>query len=151
MNIYYIKEIRERIELINSVLGDINISHLFDNSDFSIDDMSSETWLKINLRHNKPNKIPLWIIISRDSIEVRLDRISEAIILSDESFTNARLLLKTVFTSYILVEYYGLSRTRIRLYNQEGKYVQVFNYHQGIPFWGKRESKLYFPIYPFFE
>ena len=61
--------------------------------------MSSENGLNINLRYKDLDKILVWII-SRDCIEGRFNRISAAIILFDESFINAKSLLKIVFTSY---------------------------------------------------
>ncbi|NDV60154.1 hypothetical protein [Bacteroides sp. 519] len=155
MEINYSKEINKKIDLINSIFDELSVPHLLENPDFSVYYMSSETWLSVSLEHKKDNRIPLWITITKNTIEIRLDRISEAITLSDNflktSPANARLKLINVFTSYILVEYYGSFRTQMRLFNPEGECTNIFNYYQGISFWGKRKSKLYSPIYSLIE
>lgn len=148
----YTKEVSEKVDLVNGVLDKINAPHLLDNPDFLLDDMSMESWLKINLNDRGHNKIPLSLTFTPTGLEIRLDRIAEAIDWSDkdlkESSTIVTAMLKNIFTSHVLVEYYGSSRTVISLFGQNGKCTNNFKYREGFSLQGKRENRLYFPIYP---
>jgi hypothetical protein len=147
----YIKEISEKMGVVNKVLEKINVPHLIENPDFSIDEMSMESWLQMNLKDKGKNRIPLSLTFTPTGLEVRLDRIAEAIDWSDkdlkESNAVINIMLKNLFTSYVLVEYYGSSRTRISLFSQDGKCTNNFKYSEGLSLKGKREDRLYFPIY----
>jgi len=147
----YSREIWKKIELVNNVLDDIGAAQLFENSSFSIDHMSTETWLKVNMSDKESNKISLSIIFTPYNLCLNLDRVSEAIDWSNDTINKAKmnvmLILKNILVSYILVEYYGMNRTQIRLFNQEGKCTNYFNYREGFPFFNKSKYKLYFPVY----
>ncbi|PZX59323.1 hypothetical protein LV84_01354 [Algoriphagus ratkowskyi] len=147
----YTLEVSEKIKLLNRVLDEIDVCHLFENSDFSVDEMSMKSWLRINLTVSNHNKIPLSLTITEMGMEIRLDRISEALDWSDndlrDNFLVVSSILKNIFTSYILVEYYGSSRTLISLFGQDGRCTNKFKYYEGLSFKAKREVRLYFPIY----
>ena len=149
----YTKDVSEKIDLVNEVMDKINTPHLFENSDFSVDDMSLSSWVKINLNGKGQNKISLSLMFTQTSLEIRMDRIAEAIEWSSKDLRESKAIVMTMlenlFKSHILVEYYGSSRTRIRFFDQDGKCTNNFRYYEGFPFCkGKREDKLYFPIYP---
>ena len=145
------KEVSEKIEFVNEVLGEIHAPNLLENPDFSVDEMSMASWLKINLNKNSQNKIPLSLTFTKLGLEIRLDRIAEAIDWSDKDLKESRpiasKMLKNLFTSHILVEYYGSSRTSISLFSRDGRCTNTFKYSSGISFKGKREDRLYYPIY----
>lgn len=126
----YAKEVSEKVDFVNGVLDEINAPHLLENPDFSVDDMSMESWLKINLNDRGQNKIPLDLTFTPTGLEIRLDRIAEAIDWSDkdlkESSTIVTAMLKNIFTSHVLVEYYGSSHTVISLFDQNGKCTNNF-------------------------
>lgn len=147
----YTKEVSEKIDIVNGVLDEINAPHLLENPDFSVDDMSIESCLKINLKDKGQNKIPLSLTFTPTGLEIRLDRIAEAIDWSDkdlkESNAIVTTILKNLFTSHILVEYYGSSRTQISLFGQDGKCTNNFKYSEGFSLKGKRKDRLYFPVY----
>jgi len=147
----YTKEVSEKVDLVNGVLDKIHAPHLLENPDFSIDEMSMESWLKINLNEGGQNKIPLSLTFTQTGLEIRLDRIAEAIDWSDkdlkESSSVVSTMLKNLFTSHVLVEYYGSSRTLISLFGKDGKCSNNFKYSEGLSLKGKREDRLYYPIY----
>ncbi len=147
----YTKEVSKKVELVDGVLDEIHAPHLLENPYFSVDEMSMESWLKINLNDGGHNKIPLSLTFTQTSLEIRLDRIVEAIDWSDKDLKESSLVvsavLKNIFTSHILVEYYGSSRTRISLFGQNGKCSNNFKYSEGLSLKGKREDRLYHPIY----
>ena len=147
----YTKEVSEKVDLVNRVLDEINAPHLLANPDFSVDEMSMESWLKINLNDGVHNNVPLSLTFTQTGLEVRLDRIAEAIDWSDRDLKESRFailtMLKNLFTSHILVEYYGSSRTLISLFGQDGKCTNNFKYNEGFSLKGKREYRLYRPIY----
>lgn len=147
----YTKEISDKIDMVNEVLDEIKIPRLLENADFIVDEMSIESWLKINLKDKGENKIPLSLTFTLTGLEVRVDRVAEAIDWSDKDFKEANAIvkstLKNLFTSHVLIEYYGLSFTRISLFGQDGKCTNNFKYREGLSFKGKREDRLYFPVY----
>ena len=146
----YVKEISEKIIFINQILDEIKVAHLFENSSFIIDEISMESWVKINLNNKGKNKISASFTLTLTGIEVRLDRIGEAIDWSNKDLIDSKevikKLLKNLLTNYILVEYYGPSLTYISLFGDNGKCNNIFKYIEGFPFKWKRQSKLYLPI-----
>ena len=147
----YIKEVSEKIDLVNEVLDEIKAPHLLENPDFSVDYMSMESWLKINLNDKGQNKIPLSLTFTRDNLEIGIDRFTEALDWSNKDLNKSKTfvmkMLIIIFTSYIFVEYHGLSRTLIRFFDRNGKFTNRFKFIDGLSFKGKREYRLYFPIY----
>ncbi len=147
----YIKEISEKIIVIDEVLTELNTQPLFQNTDFIVDNMSFESWLKIDFNYIAKNQIPISLIFTPTNLEIRLDRISEAIDWSNKDFEKSITIIKSVmkklFTSYILVEYYGRSKTEINLFDKEGKCTNHFMYREGFSFNQKKEKKLYSPLY----
>ncbi len=147
----YTKYVYEKLDLVNGMLDEINALHLLENPDFSVDEMSMESWLKINLNEGDHNKVPLGLTFTQTGLEIRLDRIAEAIDWSNKDLKESRLaistMLKNLFTSHILVEYYGSSHTLISLFGQDGKCTNNFKYNEGFSFKRKREDRLYHPIY----
>lgn len=148
----YIKEISDKIDLVNGILDKINVPCLLENPDFSVDEMSMESWVKINLNNKGQNKVPLSLTFTQTSLEIRIDRIAEAIDWSNKDLEESKefviVMLKNIFTSHILVEYYGSFRTLISFFGQDGKCTNNFKYREGLSFnKGKREDRLYFPIY----
>lgn len=147
----YTKEISEKIDIVNGVLDELNAPGLLENPEFYVDEMSMESWLKINLKDEGQNKIPLSITFTPTGLEIRLDRIAEAIDWSDKDLKESNAvvitMLKNLFTSHVLVEYYGSSRTQISLFGRDGKSTNNFKYSEGLSLKVKREDRLYNPIY----
>jgi hypothetical protein len=147
----YTSEIIEKLRLVNEVLDKLHVPTLLDNDDFSIDEMSMESWLKVDLRVESNNKIPLSFIFTQGGLEIHLDRVSEAYDWSNKeikkSSSSLSSMLSTLLTSYFLVEYHGSGHTKIRLFSKNGKCLNVLRYTEGLAFIGKREYQLYFPIY----
>ena len=147
----YTKEVSAKIDIVNGVLDEINVPYLLENPDFYVDDMSMESWLKINLNDKGQNKIPLSLTFTPTGFEIRLDRIAEAIDWSDKDLKEANevvtTMLKNLLTSHVLVEYYGSSRTKISFFGKDGKCTNNFKYSEGLALRGKREDRLYYPVY----
>ena len=147
----YVKEILNNLNILNEILDEIGTSRLLLNNDFSVDEMSMEDWLKINVKQNGRNRIPLSFTFTMTGLEISLDRIGEAIDWNNEQLERSGRMIKTVLknllVSHILVEHYGSSRTQISLFGQDGTCTNNFKYREGFFLKGKREDKLYFPIY----
>lgn len=148
----YSKELSRTLNFVNKVLDSIDKPNLLENSDFEVDEMSMDTWLKVNLIDKKINRIPLSLTITPTGLEIRLDRVSEAYVWADEYLIDSEPLffnkLKNIFTSYTLVGYYGNSRTYFRFYNQDGSCNGTIKAYEGIvSIFGKRRDRLYLPIY----
>jgi hypothetical protein len=147
----YKDEIRNKLEFINEILNEIKIECISNNADFIIDDMSTESWLKFNLQNVEQNKAVLSITFTLTEIEIKIDRISEAINWSNKDLVYFKESIKKIFTNlltnYVLVQYFGSSKTRISLFDNTGNCNNIFNYTEGISFKLKQESRLYFPIY----
>lgn len=149
----FAKEITDKVSMVNEVLNEIKIPHLLENPDFFVDEMTMESWLKVDLKDNGENRIPLNLTFTKTGLEVRLDRIAEALDWSNKDFRESKVVIKSIiknlFTSHILVEYHGLSRTRISLFAQNGKCTNTFKYQENLSFKEKREDRLYFPVYSY--
>ena len=147
----YTKEITDKVGIVNEVLDEIRIPRLLENPDFMVDEMSMESWLKVNLKDKGENKIPLSLTFTSTGLEVRLDRIGEALDWSNknlkESNAVVKSMIKNLLTSHILVECYGSSQTRISVYGRDGKCTNNFKYQEILSFKGKRKDRLYFPVY----
>lgn len=146
----YIIEVTRKIQIINKVLQEINAPTLLENPDFLIDGMSCDSWLKIDL-NRKSNNIPLSLILTPTELEIRLDRIGEAVVWSDiqiEKFTSkVSIMLKNLFTSHILVESYGSALTIISLFEYSGSRTNRFIYFELFYAIRKHKKILYDPIY----
>jgi hypothetical protein len=149
----YSKEINEFVSVVDSVFDDLRIPQLLNNTDFIIDEMSTSYWFKVNLNPDRKNNIPLSLTFTETSLEIRLDRIAEAIDWTKNDLIKAvdkiKEILKNLFTSYILVEYYGTSDTRISLFGDTGTGTNKLRYSEGFSFNNKKEQRLYFPIYSY--
>lgn len=147
----YIKEIYNTISIVNNILDEIKIPHLLGNTDFIVNEMSMESWLKIDLVDKGQNKVPLSFTFTLSGLEVRLDRVTEAIDWSDnhlkESRNSVKSILKNIFINHILVEYHGSSITIISLFGQDGKCTNQFKYYEGFSLKRKKEYRLYFPVF----
>jgi len=148
----YTLEISKKIEIVDVVLEEINVPNLLKSPDFYVDEMSINSCLRVNFVDKGENKIPLSLTFTPTGLEVRLDKVNEAIDWSDKDFMESNTVIKSVlknlFTSYVLVEHYGYYRTRISLFGQDGMCTNIIKHQEGISFKGKRRDRLYFPIYP---
>ncbi len=145
------KEIAETMLVVNDVLGKIGAPHLLENDDFELDDMSGESWIKLNLRDRGSNSIPLSMTFTPTDVEIRIDRVAEAIEWSNKQILESRPavmeILRNLFISHVLVEHHGRTHTRISFYGQDGMRTNCFKYYEGFGLKGKREDRLYYPIY----
>lgn len=145
------EQIFEKVQLMDEVLEEIGVPMLLNNSYFNVDEMSTGSWLRVNLDEIHENKIPLSLTFTTVAIEARLDRVSEALGWSNDDIWESRpavkSILKNLFTNYALVEYYGSTRTRITLFDRYGHGTNHFRYYEGISFSMKRSMRLYFPIF----
>ena len=97
----YVKEISEKIIFINQILDEIKVAHLFENSSFIIDEISMEYWVKINLNNKGKNKISASFTLTLTGIEVRLDRIGEAIDWSNKDLIDSKEVIKKLLKNYL--------------------------------------------------
>ncbi len=101
----YSKEITRILNFVNKVLDSIDKPNLLENSDFEVDEMSMDTWLKVNLIDKKINRIPLSLTIMPTALEIRLDRITEAYIWPDEPLIDSDPFFLINLETYLRVIY----------------------------------------------
>lgn len=146
----YSKVILDKVEIVNEVLNKIKALPLLENPKFLVDEMSTETWLRVNSEGIYKNHVPVSLTFTLDGLEIKLDRVSEAIDWSNEDLKDKidrKILLKSIFTDYILVEYKGAYQTNIIIFDSNGVTTNKFKYHEGFSLNKKRSYKLYFPMF----
>lgn len=155
MELEFDKKMQPAIQVINDALAEFGAAGLSENPEILINkEVLLENYLQFEIRRS-PKHVPLVFIISGGNIRIDIDRaeeISEWPLNQIEDKKNKVLsFLISIFTSYVLVEYYGTSHTRISLFDRDGEYIETYKYQQGISFKGKRKARLYFPVYPIKE
>ena len=144
-----VQEITEQVNLINEVLVNMNQSTLLENSNFLIDEMSSERYLKV--KYDSLSHISFTIVFTPLGIQVNVDRATEAYDVGIEYFNSNKAefknLIKMLFTSRIKVEYCGSNYTKIYFYDIGGSQVKTFKYVTGLYLKVGCKIKEYHPIY----
>lgn len=144
-----VQEITEQVNLINEVLVNMNQSTLLENSNFLIDEMSSERYLKV--KYDSLSHISFTIVFTPLGIQVDVDRAIEAYDVGIEYFNSNKAefknLIKMLFTSRIKVEYCGSNYTKIYFYDIGGSQVKTFKYVTGLYLKVGCKIKEYHPIY----
>ena len=144
-----VQQITEQVNLINEVLVNVNQSALLENSNFLIDEMSSERYLKV--KYDSLGHISFTIVLTPLGIQVDVDRAIEAYDVGIEYFNNNKTefknLIKMLFTSRIKVEYCGSNYTKIYFYDVSGSQVKTFKYVTGLYLKVGCKIKEYHPIY----
>jgi len=145
-------KVTEKVAIVNNALDEINASRLFENADFSIDEMSTESWLKINLNSCNDSRIQLSLTLALDTLEISLENITEVIDWTNEQLRDYRYqvvnTLKNILTRNILVEHYGHSKTIIKILDPQGLCINKFTHMERFS-WSrqKKKERLYPPIY----
>ena len=115
----YKAEILDKIDIINQVLLRLNKPGIFENSDFSIDEMSVEFYLKLNFV--KKESVRFNIKISLSDIQIGIDRIDEAFTWPNNALEYDKKeidnLIEQLLISTIKVEYCGSNYTKLYLLN----------------------------------
>jgi hypothetical protein len=144
-----IKEIKEQVELIDEVLISLKQNLILENSDFLIDEMSSDRYLRI--KYTSSSHINFAITFMPFGIQVDIDRAIEVYDISMAYFnTNKdefRKFIVTLFTSIIKVEYCGSNHTKIYFYNDNGDCVKTLKHVKGLYLKFGCKIKEYRPIY----
>lgn len=150
-NMDFIQEVVDKINIVNEVLLEMGQSPLLENTDFVIDEMSKGSWLKVDIVDTGRNNVPLAFIFSKSGLSVRIDRIDEAIDLSDvlirKSSTQVKAMLKDIFTCSVLVKYYGSVYTVMKFYGKDGSCTKTFRCMVLFLDKPKQKERLYLPIY----
>jgi hypothetical protein len=150
MIVKYENEVYSIIELVNSVLQDLDINALEANKDFTIDELfHQEHYVKFLLK--KPNSINLELIFINNALQINIDRTNESFEWSDkeirENIEEIKCFLKMLFTSRIKVEYCGSNYTKISFYDVNGNCVKTLKYITGLYLKFRCKVKEYKPIY----
>jgi len=145
----YSDKITYQVDYINTLLKGYNEKPIFDNDNFTIDEMSWEEYLKINFK--KADSIRFDIICSSNEFQINIDRANEALDLSSSNFISNVLLVKDffdfLFKCRAKVEYCGSNYTKIYFYDQSGICVKTLKYSTGLYFKAGCKTKEYSPIY----
>jgi len=155
MELEFDKKMMPAIQVIDEALGELGATSLFKNPEVLINrELLLENHLQFEIKRNT-NHVPLMFWVMGGDIRIDVDRAEEIsewpsdLIIKDKN--KVLSFLTSLFSSYILVEYYGFSHTRINFFSQEGQCVDTYKFQTGLSFKGKREARLYFPIYPIKE
>jgi hypothetical protein len=114
MKYQYIKEVEMKIQLINSLLNDINENPLFENDTLIVDD-SKNFEHYVQFTSSKENSIKVAIVCSKDAIQINLDRTVETFELNNEilftkEYESRNEILK-ILTCSVEVVYCGKNYT----------------------------------------
>ncbi len=143
------QEIKEQVDLINEVLISLKQPLILENSDFLIDEMSAERYLKI--KYTPSNHINFTITFTPFGIQIDIDRIPEAYDVSIEYFNtnkeNIKKFIVILFTSITKVEYCGANYTKIYFYSTSRDCIKTLKYIKGLYLKIGCERKEYKPIY----
>ena len=143
------------IKFFNSILAELNVSGLLENSDFVIRGESFELVLTLTLE--KANCVPLYIILDK-GIRIDIDRMPESceftkqdLIAKKDEVTN---IIKLIFSGYLMIEYRRYS-TFINFFYDDGKAYGVWSFNSLIGMITgsyvksrKPNQRLFLPIYP---
>lgn len=151
MELEFDKKMEPAIQVINEALAEFGAVGLSENSEILINqELLLENYLQFEIRRNT-NHVPLMFIISGGNIRIDIDRAEEIsewpLDLITEDKNKILSFLTSLFTSYVLIEHYGASHTRISFFNKDGECIDTYKYQQGLSFKGKRKVRLYFPVY----
>lgn len=146
----------DRINLLNTVLSELNAPNLLENPDFLIDRESLRSHLVI-ITVNSVNKknCPLVIMLEEDSIRLDIFGLNESFEWSKEDIEKSRgkiiSFFKQIFTSYILIEYWGTphKKSSMSLFDENGFFLEKFLL-RGVIHWFNGQNQvqqLFFPIY----
>lgn len=146
----YEKEIINKLDLINSVLKNLDVASLEANEDFTIDEQfHQEHYIKFLLQ--KPYCVNLELILINNALQINLDRANESFEWSNlqinENIEEIKSFIKMLFTSIIKVEYCGSHYTKIYLYNESGNCIKTLKYVTGLYLKVGCKIKEYPPIY----
>jgi len=150
---FYDENIRSFIRQVDVTLNKLDQQSLFVNPDYSIDELSCESYLKLNFR--RQNSISFYLLFTNSEIEIGIDRIVEAVFLEKKSIENSPDILNEwitlLYTSYIQIDYYGATDVYVSFINNENKLLRQIKDWGTI--WGPLHSMFskhtrleYFPI-----
>jgi hypothetical protein len=146
----YENGIYNKINLVNSVLDNLNVASLETNKDFITDEsFHQEHYVKFLLQ--KPNCIELQLIFINNALQINIDRTNESFEWSDEqiqgNINDVKGFIKMLFTSVIKVEYCGSNYTKINFYDGNGDCVKTLKFVTGLYLKAGCKTKEYKPIY----
>lgn len=125
------KNIREQIELLNHVLGDVGAPGIFENPHIAFDERwCFERYLKFRISRQDNNSVTLDFHLMTDGMRLDFDHYQEAYEFSIENLdmrcSNIKETLKRLFSGPILVEYKG-SAQFVNLFNDDGSRYAIWN------------------------
>lgn len=145
----------DRINLLNTVLSELNVPSLFENPNFLVDEESLRSHLvviKVNSFSKK--SCPMVIMMEEDSIRLDIFGLNESFEWSEKDIKKSRdkiiSFFKQIFTSYILIEYWGSphSKSSMSLFDKNGVFLEKITL-RGVIHWFNGQNQvqqLFFPI-----
>jgi hypothetical protein len=124
----FLPEVKEKIELINSVFDKLEIPRLMKNPDFVIWELSIDFLARFNFK--KENCIPINIDCDIDGIQIGLYPIYEVFYLSNEFINNKRdsflNTIENIFKCTIKREVCGNNYSVLYFYDEKGKCIRKY-------------------------
>lgn len=146
----YEKEILYKLDLVNSVLEEINVPHLQTNQDFFVDESFHQKHY-IRFKFQKQNSITLELVFSSESLQINMDRTNESFEWSEyqikENPKSVKDIFRMILTSSIKIKYCGANYTEIFFYDKKGNMVKTLKYIRGLYLKLGCTTKEYKPIY----
>ena len=149
--------LQTKIDSLNSILKELGAPEIASNSDFEIDVLSWEYWLKFRLVSSDKNWVTLAITIAASVVQIDVDGTNEAFLFpqraSDDLSDSAKELIREILSSYILIERSNHQK-KMHLFARNGTFQRSFNLSTSIIgtvskfFVENRDKRLFFPIYP---
>lgn len=146
-----------RIDLINSILVELNVSGLFKNPDFLVDEESmSQHRVTFAVYLENKKSVPLVIMLGENGIRLDICGLPETFEWSKKDIEDSKEeiidFFKRLFTSYILIESCGsvYSKSRMYMFKENGEFIEKYilrGFIHSYSGWNC-DKKLFFPIYP---
>jgi hypothetical protein len=146
----YENEVTYKIELVNSILNELNALPLEINKDFIIDEtFHQKHYVKFKIQI--PGSIALQLIFVSDALQINIDRTNESFEWSNKQIEDnenaVKDFIKMIFTCSIMVKYCGLNYTKIYFYNADRHCIYTFKFITGFYLNIHCKTKEYVPIY----
>lgn len=151
---FYDEDIRFLIKQVDAILNKLDQQSLLINPDYSFDELSCESYLKLNFK--RQDSVSFYLVFTNSEIEIGVDRIVEAVFFEKKSVENSPNVLNEwitlLYTSYIRVDYFGKADIYVTFLDEKDtrlRYIKSWGTLLGPlhSFFSRRRSVRYSPIY----
>jgi len=149
-------QLQMKLDEISSIFTELGAPEIDVNTDFVIDPLSWEKWVKLNLITSGKNRANLAITLASTFVQVDIDGTNEAFIFPhkspEEMSDSAKGIIRDLLSNFILIERSNY-RKEMHLFSMDGTLLKTFNLSTSVIgvvskfFVENRDKRLFFPVY----